>query len=146
MKVDCFRPAFVSDIPDDLDEGVLYLALEYDAMVHLCACGCGCEISTPIGPTDWKIAWDGVGITVRPSVGNGSLRCRSHYVIDAGKVRWYPRMTDLDIAEERTRTARAKGVHPPPVTPVTTTSATAPVTTPRTPWYLKVWRAIKGDR
>lgn len=62
MKVDRFRPAFVSDIPDDLDEGVLYLALDYDAMVHLCACGCGSEISTPISPTDWKIAWDGVGI------------------------------------------------------------------------------------
>ena len=87
MKVDRFRPAFVSDIPDDLDEGVLYLALDYDAMVHLCACGCGSEISTPISPTDWKIAWDGVGITLRPSVGNGSLRCRSHYIIDAGKVR-----------------------------------------------------------
>lgn len=144
MKVDRFRPAFVSDIPDDLDEGVLYLALDYDAMVHLCACGCGSEISTPISPTDWKIAWDGVGMTVRPSVGNGSLKCRSHYVIDAGKVRWYPRMTDLDVAEERARTARAKGTQPATTAaPIPPTSVSAPA--PRTtPWFLRAWRAIRG--
>ena len=143
MKVDRFRPAFVSDIPDDLDEGVLYLALDYDAMVHLCACGCGSEISTPISPTDWKIAWDGVGITLRPSVGNGSLRCRTHYIIDAGKVRWYPRMTDLDVAAERLRTARAKNI-PPTDVAQPSPALGKPRPEPIIPWYVRAWRALRG--
>lgn len=90
MKVDRLRPSFVTDIPERLEPGVLYLALEYDAMAHACACGCGSEVATPIGPTDWNIAWDGVGLTVRPSVGNGALPCRSHYLIDGSRVVWLP--------------------------------------------------------
>lgn len=144
MRADRFRPAFVSDIPEELEPGVLYLALEYDAMAHLCACGCGKEVATPIGPTDWRIAWDGVGITVRPSVGNGSLDCRSHYVIDAGRTRWLPPMTDHEIVDERGRTARAKGLHEPPPLDRQPAEQMAIEPPPKAPWFVRLLNYLFG--
>lgn len=147
MRVDALRPAFVADVPEVLEPGVLYLALEYDAMVHLCACGCGNEVATPIGPTDWKIAWNGVGITVRPSVGNGALVCRSHYLIDDGRVRWCAPMSDREIAAERARTARAKGLAPNtdplPVAPPAERAA-VPLPT-KSSWLVRLWRWMFGS-
>lgn len=139
MKVDRFRPAWVSEIPEELDPGVLYLALEYDAVAHVCACGCGNEVATPIGPTDWKIAWDGAGITLRPSVGNGALPCRSHYVIAQGCVHWLPPMSDWEIAAERAITARVKGRSPAPIAELQPPEQ-APVV--RRPWYVRLWKKL----
>lgn len=148
MRIDRLRPAFVADIPEMLEPGVLYLALEYDAMVHLCACGCGAEVATPIGPTDWRIAWNGVGMTVRPSIGNGSLACRSHYVIEAGRISWCAPMSDRDVADERSRTAIAKGLAPPPpAAPETKARQEPEVVRPivtKVPWYVQLWRSIVG--
>lgn len=147
MRVDQLTATFVSDIPDTLAPGRLYVALEYDAMAHLCACGCGCEVSTPIGPTDWKIGWDGVNITVRPSIGSGSLACRSHYVIDSGRVRWYPPMTDYDVAEERARTAAAKGLELPPLRRAPESPVILPEPTPASEsWFNRLTRKLFGRR
>lgn len=146
MRVDRLRPSFVTDIPERLEPGVLYLALEYDAMAHLCACGCGNEVATPIGPTDWRIAWDGVGITVRPSVGNGSLACRSHYLIDGGAIRWCAPMEDAEIADERRRTAAAKGLpyRPQPVPSAAKEALAAPAPALKQPWYVRLAKLLLG--
>ncbi len=139
MRIDRLRPSFVTDIPECLEPGVLYMALEYDAMAHVCACGCGNEIATPIGPTDWNIAWNGVGLTVRPSVGNGSLPCRSHYLIDSSRVVWLPPMTDGEIVYERVRTARAKGLYHEPAVAIPA-AADPPSHTPekpKEPWIVR---------
>lgn len=147
MRIDRLKPAFVADIPETLEPGVLYLALEYDAMAHLCACGCGAEVATPIGPTDWRIAWNGVGMTVRPSIGNGSLACRSHYVIEAGRINWCAPMSDRDIAGERARTAAAKGLtpHPTPRQTEPPRPQAAPPPAGKAPWYIRAWRQIVGS-
>lgn len=79
---------FVDAIPENPEQGVLYLALDYGAAIHLCCCGCGYEVSTPLSPTDWSLTFNGVSVSLTPSVGNWSLPCRSHYIIDRGKVRW----------------------------------------------------------
>ena len=146
MRIDMLRTSFVADIPETLEPGVLYLALEYDAMAHLCACGCGTEVATPIGPTDWQIAWNGVSMTVWPSIGNGSLACRSHYVIRAGRISWCAPMSERDTASERVRTAAAKGLSPYPTTPETKSFEprfTQPVTA-KAPWFVRVWRRLIG--
>lgn len=143
MRIDSLKPAFVADIPETLEPGVLYLALEYDAMAHLCACGCGNEVATPISPTDWRIGWNGVGMTVRPSIGNGSLPCRSHYVIDAGKISWCAPMSDREIASERARTALTKGLTPPPSAPETKAWVEPPALD-KSPWYVQLWKWVSG--
>ena len=87
-------------MPEILEPGQLYVSLEHGAMVHLCACGCGQEVSLPLSPTDWKLSYDGENILLRPSVGNWRFPCRSDYVIEGGRVNWAN-----DWSERRWRSA-----------------------------------------
>jgi hypothetical protein len=117
---------FVHHMPDDLEPGVLYVSMEYGTAVHRCCCGCGEEVVTPFTPTDWKMTFDGETISLWPSIGNWSLPCRSHYVIDRGRIFEAMPWSDERIAAERERDRAAKsryydtseptgGVEPPPV-------------------------------
>ena len=101
-------PRFVGNVPEELAPGVIYVAAEHGVMMHLCACGCGCEVSLPLSPLDWRLTFDGDTISVSPSVGNWSLPCRSHYVIDGGAVRWAGDWTDEEIMEGRRRDRRRR--------------------------------------
>ena len=92
---------FVEEIPRELAESKLYISLEYGSAVHLCCCGCGSEVVTPLTPVDWKIIFDGETISLDPSVGNWALECRSHYWIDRGRVRWARSWTDEEIEDNR---------------------------------------------
>ena len=94
---------FVPVIPDRLEPGVLYLALEYGTATHSCCCGCGEEVVTPLTPTDWRITYDGESISLWPSVGNWNAACRSHYIVDGGKVIACGDWTDEQVAAERRR-------------------------------------------
>ncbi|WP_323799137.1 DUF6527 family protein [Parasphingorhabdus sp.] len=96
-----FEHRFVEDIPNKLEPRVLYIALDCGAVVHLCACGCGNEAVTPLGPTDWSISYDGETVSLSPSVGNWSFLCRSHYFIEDGCVRWAPQWSNKQIEEGR---------------------------------------------
>jgi len=75
-------------IPRTLEPGILYVSEEFGASVHLCACGCGSKVSTPLGPTDWALEDTPTGPTLAPSVGNWQLPCKSHYLIREGEVIW----------------------------------------------------------
>lgn len=68
--------------------GVLYLSEEYNTAAHLCACGCGAKIRTPLGPTEWMIETIGNKPSLYPSIGNWQLPCGSHYWIKNGSVIW----------------------------------------------------------
>ena len=94
---------FVEAVPSQLEAGILYVSLEYTTMIHLCCCGCGNEVVTPLNPKDWKMTFDGKAVSVHPSVGNWSLPCRSHYVIRQGRVNWAGDWTDEQIARGRAR-------------------------------------------
>jgi hypothetical protein len=72
---------FVEFVPEDIQPNTLYVSVEYGTAVHKCCCGCGEEVVTPLTPTDWKLKFDGESVSLAPSIGNWSFKCRSHYFI-----------------------------------------------------------------
>jgi Family of unknown function (DUF6527) len=88
---------FVEFIPDDLNDGVIYVSIPYATVAHKCCCGCGQEVITPLSPTDWKLTFDGKTISLHPSIGNWSFACQSHYWIRSNHVSWAPRWTKEEI-------------------------------------------------
>lgn len=93
--------SFVKSVPQLLEEGIVYVSIEYSSAVHLCCCGCGNEIVTPLSPKDWKLTFDGESVSLHPSIGNWSFPCRSHYWIKSDRVRWAGDMTQEEIWEGR---------------------------------------------
>ncbi len=85
MKAKSFKHAFVDSIPSTLQEGIIYVSLKHKIAAHLCACGCGHRIDTPLDPEEWKLTYDGETISLWPSIGNWDLPCRSHYFITNNK-------------------------------------------------------------
>ena len=102
---------FVDLVPDRLEPGFLYVSMGYATAAHSCCCGCGEEIVTPFTPTDWKMTYDGETISLHPSVGNWHQACRSHYVIDRGRVIEADPWDDEQVAAERRRDQSAKAAH-----------------------------------
>ncbi len=92
------RNEFVDHMPEQLDDGVLYVSMRFGTVVHRCACGCGEEVVTPLGPVEWRLTYDGRTISLEPSIGNWSFPCRSHYWIDEGIVRWARGFSKAEIA------------------------------------------------
>lgn len=79
---------FVDIIPNKLDEHTIYISLKYNTAIHKCACGCGEEVVTPISPVNWSLLYNGESISLNPSIGNWSFKCRSHYWIKNNKIHW----------------------------------------------------------
>lgn len=98
MKIKLQR---VHYMPKDLNPGVLYVSQEFGVAVHLCVCGCGAKIRTPLGPTEWAIHETDAGPSLHPSVGNWQQACRSHYWIDRGEVKWAAKWTPEQIIAGR---------------------------------------------
>lgn len=95
-------PEFVDEIPEEISEGYLYLCLQYNAVVHKCACGCGEIISTPLDKKHgWIMQYDGETVTLSPSVGNGSYKCRSHYFIRENNIVWLGKMGEPVILKQK---------------------------------------------
>jgi hypothetical protein len=107
-RVDQVRHEFVEFIPSAPQEGVVYVSISYATVVHLCCCGCGQEVVTPLAPTDWTLVFDGDSISLKPSIGNWGLPCRSHYWIIRNRVRWAKGWTDKKIAERRAEDRRGR--------------------------------------
>lgn len=102
------RHEFVEHVPQELQEGVLYISIQYSTAVHRCCCGCGNEVVTPLSPTDWRLTFDGETISLHPSIGNWSFECQSHYWIEHGNIRWAPRWSKDEIEDGRARDREAK--------------------------------------
>jgi hypothetical protein len=96
-----FRLERVHYVPKDLKYGTLYVSEEFDIAVHLCACGCGSKVKTPLGPTEWSVDEMSSGPTLRPSVGNWQQPCQSHYWIEGGEIIWARKWTPEQIAAGR---------------------------------------------
>jgi hypothetical protein len=141
-KKDSIRHEFVEFIPDDLEEGVVYVALEYGAVVHLCCDGCGEKVSTPLHPAQWKLIFDGESISLRPSVGSSGLACNSHYVIERGRVQWCRPLTRRQAERDHERDVEAVGDHfdpePAPALPRTPETRSDPRLRP--PWWRRLLR------
>jgi hypothetical protein len=82
------RHQFVECVPDQLEDGVVYVSVTYATVVHRCCCGCGREVVTPLSRTGWTLSFDGESISLSPSIGNWSFPCRSHYWIRRNRVQW----------------------------------------------------------
>ncbi len=110
-RVDELSCEFVTAIPDKLAAGTLYVSMEYATVVHRCCCGCGNEVVTPLSPTDWKLTYDGEVISLHPSIGNWSFKCRSHYWIRGNLVHWAGPMSDTQVQAIRQHDLETKAAH-----------------------------------
>lgn len=107
-RITTLRHEFVEFIPEPLEDGVIYISIQYATASHNCCCGCGKKVVTPISPTDWKINFDGKTISLYPSIGSWSLPCRSHYWIAENKIEWAEQWSDKRIQAGRAHDSCAK--------------------------------------
>lgn len=84
-------PIFVQFIPEELEEGKLYISREYKVAVHNCLCGCKSKTVTPLNEGGWtliersKKLGDNDVISLTPSIANYQIPCKSHYIITNNK-------------------------------------------------------------
>jgi Family of unknown function (DUF6527) len=140
---------FVEHIPEQLQPGLLYISMPYAIAAHSCCCGCGEEVVTPFTPRDWKMIFDGETVSLKPSIGNWNIPCRSHYVIDRGRVIEAEPWTDEQVEAEQScdRAAKAKYYGQSPVSPPLADTPIATIQTSEAtgPW-LRAWHWINGNR
>lgn len=91
----------VKFMPRELSPGILYVSDEYAIAGHLCACGCGNKVITPLGPAEWTFSESNGRPSLHPSIGNWQLPCRSHYVIANGGIRWAGQWSDNQVEAGR---------------------------------------------
>ena len=103
-----YKHSFVDIMPDKLDEGTLYVCMQYATSAHNCFCACGREVVTPIHPTKWKLTFDGISVSLFPSIGNWSLGCKSHYWLQDGRIMWAESWSDEEIQAVRARDLAAQ--------------------------------------
>lgn len=106
MRRDGLTHEFVESIPATLEEGRLYISIRFRTASHLCACGCGTKVVTPIKPAKWHLTYDGETVSLWPSVGRWQLPCRSHYWIRHDRVEWAADWSDKQVERGRQRDAR----------------------------------------
>lgn len=106
MRRTTIIPEFVESAPQDLQEGVIYISDRFRTALHKCCCGCGREVVTPLNPAGWTYNRDGRSITLKPSIGNWSFPCKSHYLIIKNEVVWAETMSAQQIARVKARDAR----------------------------------------
>lgn len=108
MKFELRRVRF---LPKEPRPSTLYVSEEFEIAAHLCACGCGAKIRTPLGATEWSVEETECGPSLSPSVGNWQEACRSHYWIERGEVRWVPKWNKEQIAEGHRREQERRRVY-----------------------------------
>ena len=101
-------------IPEDIQEGILYVSLKHWITAHKCVCGCGNKVVLRLSPRHWAITLNGESVSLYPSVGNWQLPCRSHYWIEEGRILQARDWSDEEVAWNRSLT---KGVRTPNQTP-----------------------------
>lgn len=99
---------FIELVPDVLEDGVLYISIEYCSAIHKCPCGCGNEVVTPLSPTDWELTFNGKSVSLYPSIGNWNFKCKSHYWIIKNEVKFARKWSDKEIDLGRKIDAKKK--------------------------------------
>ncbi|HEX8980814.1 MAG TPA: DUF6527 family protein [Parasulfuritortus sp.] len=111
MAEQFIRPEFVESAPAQLEDGVLYISDRFHTALHKCCCGCGREVVTPLNPAGWRYIREGKAITLKPSIGNWSFPCKSHYLIIRNRIVWAATMSPQEIAFVKARDARDQAVY-----------------------------------
>jgi hypothetical protein len=107
-------PEFVEFIPERLNERILYISRRYRTASHLCCCGCGLEVVTPLNPAKWGLTEHPDGtVSLWPSIGSWSFPCQSHYFVTKNHIQWAAAMSPEQIAivrlSDRHDAARLRG-------------------------------------
>lgn len=97
------RHQYVEYIPEQLNPGVLYISNRFRTASHLCCCGCGLKVVTPLNPAKWCLTDHGSSVSLSPSIGNWGYPCRSHYLIIRSQVRWAGQISQQQIVAVRQR-------------------------------------------
>lgn len=120
MRARTLRPEYVDYVPKQLpDSGVLYISRRFQTASHLCCCGCGTKIVTPLRQTEYAL-YDRNGlVSLSPSIGNWNHPCQSHYWIKDNQVVWSAKMSPEAIRLGRERDDALKDAYfvrkaPPP--------------------------------
>jgi len=154
VRTETFKPVFVEFMPKEIDEGVLYVSMEYSVAIHKCACGCGNKVPTPLSPTDWQLFFDGRTVSLEPSVGNWNFPCQSHYFIYRNDVDWAKPMSRQAIEGGRQRNRGAKTRYYASEStvdvsaPVKAPEAVSPIeqSTPKAGALARAWHWLMGRR
>lgn len=102
MRIFAIRPEYVELIPRQLEGGVLYISKRFQTASHLCACGCGTKIVTPLRKAEYRLIEQNGLVTVRPSIGNWDHLCQSHYLITDNRIDWASKLSRKQIERGRT--------------------------------------------
>lgn len=146
---------FVERVPSPLEEGVVYVSIEFGTVIHNCCCGCGDKVVTPLTPVDWAVVYDGQSISLHPSIGRWDAPCQSHYWIDRNKVIWAGKWSPAQIKAGRAAEARARSSYydrepakaePPLASAALSSTATKPPgAPPRERFSRRLWRRLFGS-
>lgn len=101
MRLKDIIPQFVEFMPKSPAPGILYISEKFRTASHLCCCGCGTKIVTPLRPTEYQMTRCGDLVSLRPSIGNWNHPCQSHYWITENRVVWAGRMSRAEIQRGR---------------------------------------------
>ena len=98
MRQEELKVKHVEFMPETKEEGILYISKRFSLAIHLCPCGCGEQVVTPIkgsfpGSKNRPDCWDFTEhedgtVTLSPSVGNFEFPCKSHYFIRRNRIIW----------------------------------------------------------
>lgn len=102
---------FVESIPQDLEEGILYISTRFRVAMHSCCCGCGGKVVTPLSPARWKLVYDGKTVSLEPSIGNWEFDCESHYWITRSQIEWARKWSKEEIAAGKSNERERRAKH-----------------------------------
>lgn len=128
VKRESIRPEYIEFIPKTLDDGVLYISKRFNTASHLCCCGCGTKIVTPLRATDYQLFERGGSVSLKPSIGNWNHPCQAHYWITDSRVIWAERWTQAQIAHARAHDDAVREAHFANIA---------------WPWWRRAWERIK---
>lgn len=146
-RIDTFILKTVISTPTPLEQGVLYISERFKTAIHLCACGCGEKVVTPLNPSGWSVRISGGQATLNPSIGNWSMKCKSHYFIRNNKVVWARPINQQamrnvfasdHVAQEQMARRQNKSGHPLASTP------TLEIRNGRKPLFTRLWNWLLG--
>jgi hypothetical protein len=104
-RIDRVSHQFTNLIPDQLEEGVVHISVQYRVAVHLCPCGCRDRVVTPFSPVQWSLLFDGETVSLNPSI--AGVHCNAHYFITGSRVRWVRPLTQREREAASHRDAAA---------------------------------------
>ena len=111
-KINSISIQEVEFMPATLEPGVLYVSGRFKTAAHLCGCGCGTKVMTPLKPGGWTLTKSrGGAVSLHPSIGNFNLPCQSHYWIRDNKIVWARPWTPAQIAAGREEDHAARQAH-----------------------------------